>query len=81
MAENEDTKETLSHQKKKKKKRDPVDITPPSKLTGHNRLSLELLSPGPTYSNKYAWLKQTSNAEKERSFEHLQPVTLQVLSY
>ena len=59
------------------KKKDPVDMTPPSKPTGHNRLSLELLSPGPTYSNKYTWLKQTSNVEKDRSFEHLHPVTLQ----
>ena len=49
MAENEDTKE-------------PVDMTPPSKPTGHNSLSLELLSPGPTNFNKYAWLKQTYNA-------------------
>ena len=64
--------------KKEKEKKNPVDMTPPpSKPTGHNRLSLELLNPGPNYSNKYAWLKQTSNAEKERSFEHLQLVTLQ----
>ena len=70
MAENEDTKETRSH--KKKKKKDPVDMTPPSKPTGHNRLSPELLYPGPNYSNKYAWIKQTSNVEKERYFEHIQ---------
>ena len=41
-----------------------MDMTPPFKPTGHNRLSLELLSLSPTYSNKYAWLKQTRKREK-----------------